>query len=172
MARKEPDMTARYAFTCEQCRQEFPAARPHARFCSARCRVAWNRAHPGGEPHATPPIQPSHGPDLMSTPPDRGTHEPGQAPQPICRSATGPPYDEPAPARPVTHPAWRHNDRQQALSLLRAHLGTEAEARTALKRIEQLADPRVMTLEAWVREAAPRRAIRPLLAAAGPECGT
>jgi len=29
---------------CEQCGREFTAARDHARFCSARCRVYWNRA--------------------------------------------------------------------------------------------------------------------------------
>lgn len=35
---------------CEQCGQSFTASRAHARFCSPRCRVAWNRAHPQGEP--------------------------------------------------------------------------------------------------------------------------
>ena len=29
---------------CEQCGREFTAVRDHARFCSARCRVYWNRA--------------------------------------------------------------------------------------------------------------------------------
>jgi hypothetical protein len=28
---------------CEQCGNVFPPRREHARFCSARCRVAWNR---------------------------------------------------------------------------------------------------------------------------------
>jgi hypothetical protein len=32
---------------CEQCGQEFAPRREHARFCSARCRVAWNRQHVG-----------------------------------------------------------------------------------------------------------------------------
>jgi hypothetical protein len=32
--------------TCEQCGGPFPARREHARFCSARCRVAHNRAAP------------------------------------------------------------------------------------------------------------------------------
>jgi hypothetical protein len=30
---------------CEQCSTEFAPRREHARFCSARCRVAWNREH-------------------------------------------------------------------------------------------------------------------------------
>ena len=30
--------------TCEQCGARFAPRREHARFCSARCRVAWNRA--------------------------------------------------------------------------------------------------------------------------------
>jgi hypothetical protein len=30
---------------CEQCGIEFAPRREHARFCSARCRVAWNREH-------------------------------------------------------------------------------------------------------------------------------
>jgi hypothetical protein len=32
---------------CEQCRALFEPRREHARFCSARCRVAWNREHAG-----------------------------------------------------------------------------------------------------------------------------
>jgi hypothetical protein len=32
---------------CEQCGDEFEPRREHARFCSARCRVAWNRANTG-----------------------------------------------------------------------------------------------------------------------------
>jgi hypothetical protein len=31
--------------TCEQCGSTFTPRREHARFCSARCRVAWNREH-------------------------------------------------------------------------------------------------------------------------------
>jgi hypothetical protein len=37
---------------CEQCGTRFTPRREHARFCSARCRVAWNRAdraHPAAE---------------------------------------------------------------------------------------------------------------------------
>jgi hypothetical protein len=30
---------------CEQCDTSFAPRREHARFCSARCRVAWNRRH-------------------------------------------------------------------------------------------------------------------------------
>ena len=30
---------------CEQCGSQFAPRREHARFCSARCRVAWNREH-------------------------------------------------------------------------------------------------------------------------------
>ncbi|MGH3159239.1 MAG: hypothetical protein ACRDNF_22060 [Streptosporangiaceae bacterium] len=30
---------------CEQCGSPFAPRREHARFCSARCRVAWNREH-------------------------------------------------------------------------------------------------------------------------------
>ena len=33
--------------TCEQCGISFVPRREHARFCSARCRVAWNRQHVG-----------------------------------------------------------------------------------------------------------------------------
>jgi len=32
---------------CEQCGTEFTPRREHARFCSAVCRIAWNRAHDG-----------------------------------------------------------------------------------------------------------------------------
>lgn len=31
--------------TCDQCGTSFTPRREHARFCSARCRVAWNREH-------------------------------------------------------------------------------------------------------------------------------
>ena len=33
---------------CEQCRAEFEPQREHARFCSAACRVIWNRRHGRG----------------------------------------------------------------------------------------------------------------------------
>ena len=36
---------------CEQCGTSFVPRREHARFCSARCRVAWNREH-RGDPEA------------------------------------------------------------------------------------------------------------------------
>ena len=36
--------------SCEQCGEEFKPRREHARFCSARCRVAWNRQHVGDPP--------------------------------------------------------------------------------------------------------------------------
>jgi hypothetical protein len=32
---------------CEQCGAAFAPRREHARFCTARCRVAWNREHAG-----------------------------------------------------------------------------------------------------------------------------
>ncbi len=32
---------------CEQCATSFVPRREHARFCSARCRAAWNREHTG-----------------------------------------------------------------------------------------------------------------------------
>ena len=35
---------------CEQCGTSFVPRREHARFCSARCRVAWNRQHVGDPP--------------------------------------------------------------------------------------------------------------------------
>jgi hypothetical protein len=38
---------------CEQCGQEFAPRREHARFCSARCRVAWNRQHVGDSSDGT-----------------------------------------------------------------------------------------------------------------------
>src|SRR5260370_41806951 len=37
---------------CEQCGAAFAPRREHARFCSARCRVAWNRQHAGDPPAA------------------------------------------------------------------------------------------------------------------------
>ena len=37
--------------TCEQCGTLFVPRREHARFCSARCRAAWNRQHTG-DPNA------------------------------------------------------------------------------------------------------------------------
>jgi hypothetical protein len=36
--------------TCEQCGTPFTPRREHARFCSARCRVAWNRQHASDPP--------------------------------------------------------------------------------------------------------------------------
>jgi len=38
---------------CEQCGAVFAPRREHARFCSARCRVAWNRHHARGTPADT-----------------------------------------------------------------------------------------------------------------------
>src|SRR5271165_762333 len=38
--------------TCEQCGAAFAPRREHARFCSARCRVAWNRAARSDKPPA------------------------------------------------------------------------------------------------------------------------
>ena len=38
---------------CEQCDVVFAPRREHARFCSARCRVAWNRHHASGSPADT-----------------------------------------------------------------------------------------------------------------------
>ena len=35
---------------CAQCGTLFVPRREHARFCSARCRVAWNRQHVSGPP--------------------------------------------------------------------------------------------------------------------------
>jgi hypothetical protein len=35
---------------CQQCGAKFTPRREHARFCSARCRVAWNRQHVGDSP--------------------------------------------------------------------------------------------------------------------------
>jgi hypothetical protein len=35
---------------CEQCGASFAPRREHARFCSPRCRVAWNRQHVGDPP--------------------------------------------------------------------------------------------------------------------------
>src|SRR5580658_1943142 len=35
---------------CEQCGARFTPRREHARFCSARCRVAWNRQNVGDPP--------------------------------------------------------------------------------------------------------------------------
>jgi hypothetical protein len=38
--------------SCEQCGASFAPRREHARFCSARCRVAWNRAARSDKPLA------------------------------------------------------------------------------------------------------------------------
>ncbi len=38
---------------CEQCGVVFAPRREHARFCSARCRVTWNRRHASGSPADT-----------------------------------------------------------------------------------------------------------------------
>jgi hypothetical protein len=39
---------------CDQCGTQFTPRREHGRFCSARCRVAWNRSHVQGPvPHAS-----------------------------------------------------------------------------------------------------------------------
>src|SRR5579863_7668044 len=38
---------------CEQCGTPFAPRREHARFCSARCRAAWNRRHGSGAPADT-----------------------------------------------------------------------------------------------------------------------
>jgi hypothetical protein len=35
---------------CAQCGAVFEPRREHARFCSAACRVAWNRENTGGGP--------------------------------------------------------------------------------------------------------------------------
>jgi hypothetical protein len=42
--------------TCEQCGISFPPRREHARFCSARCRVAWNRRHASDPTAETGPL--------------------------------------------------------------------------------------------------------------------
>jgi hypothetical protein len=41
---------------CEQCGALFAPRREHARFCSARCRVAWNRQHVGDPPAKAGPL--------------------------------------------------------------------------------------------------------------------
>ena len=38
---------------CDQCGAPFAPRREHARFCSARCRAAWNRHHTGATPAET-----------------------------------------------------------------------------------------------------------------------
>jgi len=41
---------------CEQCGTSFAPRREHARFCSARCRVAWNRRHASDPTAETGPL--------------------------------------------------------------------------------------------------------------------
>jgi hypothetical protein len=41
---------------CEQCGITFTPRREHARFCSARCRVAWNRHNASDSPADTGPL--------------------------------------------------------------------------------------------------------------------
>lgn len=122
------------------------------------------------EPHTAPDLSG----DAVSAQPCKAaagaehpvTQEPGGGPCDFRRVTT----PHPAAGQPQAvnaagaGPSWTHNDQQKALALLIIHLGTETEARAALGRIETIADPSSVTLEAWVREAAPRKAIRPLLA--------
>ena len=51
-------MTASMSETreCAQCGTVFAPRREHARFCSARCRVAWNRQHVGDPPAEAGPL--------------------------------------------------------------------------------------------------------------------
>jgi len=42
--------------TCEQCGTSFTPRREHARFCSARCRVAWNRHNASDSPADSGPL--------------------------------------------------------------------------------------------------------------------
>jgi hypothetical protein len=44
------------ARTCEQCGSEFEPRREHARFCSALCRITWNREHAAGQPAGDTPL--------------------------------------------------------------------------------------------------------------------
>jgi hypothetical protein len=41
---------------CEQCGSSFTPRREHARFCSARCRVAWNRHNASDSPAESGPL--------------------------------------------------------------------------------------------------------------------
>jgi hypothetical protein len=41
---------------CEQCGAEFEPRREHARFCSALCRITWNRQHASGQPTGDTPL--------------------------------------------------------------------------------------------------------------------
>ena len=41
---------------CEQCGTSFAPRREHARFCSVRCRVTWNRHNASDSPAATGPL--------------------------------------------------------------------------------------------------------------------
>jgi hypothetical protein len=43
--------------SCEQCGAPFTPRREHGRFCSARCRVAWNRARLAGPPSEASALQ-------------------------------------------------------------------------------------------------------------------
>jgi len=42
--------------SCEQCGTSFAPRREHARFCSARCRVTWNRHHASDSPADSGPL--------------------------------------------------------------------------------------------------------------------
>jgi hypothetical protein len=41
---------------CEQCGAEFEPRREHARFCSALCRITWNRENASGQPTGDTPL--------------------------------------------------------------------------------------------------------------------
>ncbi len=42
--------------SCEQCGAEYEPRREHARFCSALCRIIWNRQHASGRPIGDTPL--------------------------------------------------------------------------------------------------------------------
>jgi hypothetical protein len=164
-------MTVTQQVSCDQCGALFSSARPWARYCSPACRVRADRARKAAGPpeggtygrEPAPPVTDQPPADPMENTPDR-THEVSQD-----LSGTAPAADlssaphAPAPNSPPHGARWRHADRERALNLLQCHLGYASEAREALGIIEQLADPCVTSLEQYVREAAPRREIRPLL---------
>lgn len=54
---------------CERCGRLFEPKREHARFCSARCRVAWNREHVNPDKRVGARLGPEHtdGPQTQET---------------------------------------------------------------------------------------------------------
>ena len=107
---------------CEQCGTLFAPRREHARFCSARCRVAWNRQHAGDPPDRGERARLDHYRDAGHDRPAAAGPGLGPAARLTPRSARpcgGSPWSTPpwcATTRTSTTPCWRATTRPSARS--------------------------------------------------------